>query len=93
MNLNGQVATRALEESNNVLGRPRLAVGKDEMERLFDIHRSWKDVASFLGVSTKTIQRCRIEFGLNVSKRTGPRSTYTEARQKTVPIQHWKTFL
>ena len=81
MNLNEQAATGSVEESNDVLGRPRLAVGKDEMERLFDIHRSWKDVASFLVVSTKTIQRRRIELGLNVSKRTGPRSTYTEIMQ------------
>lgn len=81
MNVNTQVATGTLEESNDVPGRPRLAVGKNEMERLFDIHRSWKEVASFLGVSTKTIQRRRIELGLTVSKRTGPRSTYTQILQ------------
>ena len=48
------------------------------MERLFGIYRSWKEVASLIGVSTKTLQRRRIEMGLSVSDTVGPRRTYTD---------------
>ena len=60
------------------LGRPRLNLEQCEIERLYDIYRSWNQVASHLRVSVRTLQRRRIELGLTVSGRTGSRKTYTE---------------
>lgn len=78
MTLNEPVPRSTLEDVDNVFGRPRIAVEKAEMERLFGIYRSWKEVASLMGVSTKTLQRRRIEVGLIMSNRVGPRRTYTD---------------
>ena len=58
-------------------GRPKLQITRVELERLFDIYKSWKEVASFLGVCERTIQRRRIELGMPTSSRSGPRSTYS----------------
>eukprot|EP00112_Aurelia_sp_Birch-Aquarium-sp1_P026258 Seg920.7 transcript_id=Seg920.7/GoldUCD/mRNA.D3Y31 product="hypothetical protein" protein_id=Seg920.7/GoldUCD/D3Y31 len=76
--LNEPVPISTLEDVDNVFGRPRIAVEKEEMERLFGIYRSWKEVASLMGVSKKTLQRRRIEVGLIMSNRAGPRRTYTD---------------
>ena len=65
------------ENANETYGRPRLLVDKVEIERLFDIYHSWREVAAMLGVSTRTLQRRRTELGLELSRRRGPRITYT----------------
>ena len=59
------------------LRRPRLRVSAVEINQLFDVYRSWKDVALHLGVSVRTLERRRNEFNITVSDRTGSRSTYT----------------
>ena len=58
-------------------GRTKLRITRVELERLFYIYKSWKEVASFLGVCERTIQRKRIELGIPTSSRSGPRSTYS----------------
>lgn len=58
-------------------GRPKLQITRVKLERLFYIYKSWKEVASFLGVCERTIQRRRIELGMSTSIRSGPRSTYS----------------
>lgn len=58
-------------------GRPRKDVPKDESQRLFNIYRSWKDVASQMGISERTLYRRRQELGLVTSSRDGPRNTFS----------------
>ncbi len=60
-----------------VWGRPKSQITREELESLFDIYKSWKEVASFLGVCERTIQRRRIELGMSTSSRSGHRCTYT----------------
>ena len=54
----------------------RLRVSAVETNRLYDVYRSWKDVALHLGVSIRTLERRRNEFNITVSDRIGSRSTY-----------------
>jgi hypothetical protein len=39
---------------------------------------SWKQVASSLGVSERTLQRRRTELAMSTSGRSGPRGTYSD---------------
>ena len=71
-----------MEGSLSQIGRPRKQVSKEDIEALFNIHRSWKTVANVIGVSQKTLQRRRQECGLTVSAPAGPRQTYTEISQE-----------
>lgn len=68
-------------ENTGANGRPRKIVGKNELERLFSIHRSWSKVAEIIGVSSKTISRRRVEFGMSISERCGERQFYTKISQ------------
>jgi hypothetical protein len=47
------------------------------MEHMYEIYKSWTQVAAHFGVSAKTIQRRRRETGMTVSTRSGPRCTYS----------------
>jgi hypothetical protein len=60
------------EESMN--GRPKKNITREEMEHVYEIYKSWTQVAAHFGVSAKTIQRRR-ETGMTVSTRSGPRCT------------------
>ena len=71
-----------IEESSNHFGRPRKKVEQAEVERLYDIYRSWEDVAKQLGVSVKTLQRRRVEFGLDISGSSAPHENYTKISQQ-----------
>ena len=59
------------------LGRPRQRVSAVDINRLYDVYRSWKNVALYLGVSVRTLERRRNEFNITISDRTGSRSIYT----------------
>ena len=64
-------------EGMGQVGRPRKDVPKDELKRLFNIYHSWKQVASQIGISERTLYRRRQELGLVTSSRDGPRNTYS----------------
>ena len=70
-------AANDLHEEGTI-GRPRKSITREEMELLYSIHKSWKEVAALLGTSERTIQRIRRETGMTTSSRTGPRSTYSD---------------
>ena len=65
----------------DLIGCPRKDVSKEDIIHLFDIHRCWKVVAKELGISTKTLYRRRIEYGLETSEKNGPRNHYTHIDQ------------
>ena len=46
-------------------GRPRLDVGKDQIEYLHAMHFSWEKIAQLLQVSLSTLQRRRRAFGFD----------------------------
>ena len=60
-------------------GRPRYSVSNDAISGLHRIHRSWREVAENIGVySYRTVLRRGREFGMSVSNRRGPRSSYSD---------------
>ena len=59
------------------IGRPRKIISREHIERGFEVFQNWKIVARQLGVSSKTLRRRRLEFGMNISETSGPRLTYT----------------
>lgn len=61
------------ERQPNTTGRPRKNITNAEIENFYDLHRSWKVVASLMGVSQRTLARRRNEAGLP----SGPRATYS----------------
>ena len=53
-----------LEDTRDRFGRPRLAVDKTEIERLYDIHLSWEKVADILDlIKDITKKKDRVWFG------------------------------
>ena len=46
-----------INHEENTTGRPRKSMTREEIERLYNIYKSWKDVAAHFHVSEKTIQR------------------------------------
>ena len=77
LNSNHPCFVPSAEPTYTGLGRSRQRVWAAEINRLYDVYRSWKDVALHLGVSVRTLERKRNEFNITVSGRTGSRSTYT----------------
>ena len=65
------------DEEAGLSGRPRKLVTKEELERLYDISRSWQEVAAQIGVSERMMYRRRQEFGMTTSSRSGARNTYS----------------
>ena len=61
------------------IGRPRKVISREDIEREFEVSQNWKIVACQLGVSSKTLRRRRLEFGINISETSGPRLIYTNA--------------
>ena len=59
------------------MGRPRKIISREDIEREFEVFQNWKIVARQLGVSSKTLRRRRLEFGMNISETSGPILTYT----------------
>lgn len=57
-----QVLVSALEESTG--GRRRYIVPREQVEVLRSTGMSWTAIANFLGISTKTLQRRRAEYGI-----------------------------
>ena len=66
------------EADEGGIGRPRKNVLPEEVNQLFTIYQSWTDVAKELGISVKTLYRRRLEFGMDVSTKTGPRNYYSK---------------
>ena len=46
-------------------GRPAYNITKDQIEQLRETGMNWCSIAEFLGVSERTLQRRRIEFGID----------------------------
>ena len=46
----------------NIIGRPLLAITREQLEHLRSLYFSWQKIAKLLHVSISTIQRRRIEF-------------------------------
>ena len=67
-----------LVRSINSYGRPRKNISKEDIEREFRIFRNWKLVASQLCISSKTLRRRRVEYGMEVSPGIGPRTVYSD---------------
>lgn len=67
--------------SSNV-GRPRLTVSRENIIFLFNLYKNWKIVSFILGMSERTIRR--LEYGLNISRRQGSRSTYSDVSQERI---------
>ena len=55
--------TQSQQTASNI-GRPLLAVTRDQLEHLRSLHFSWHKISKLLSVSISTIQRRRSEFGL-----------------------------
>ena len=72
-----QVNNQESEEQSTSFGRPREVISKEDIETQFGIFRNWKLVAHQLGISTKTLHRRRVEFGMEISRKVGARVTYT----------------
>ena len=82
LNSNHPCSLPSAEPTHTGLERPRQRVSAAEINRLYDVYRSWKDVALYLGVSARTLERRRNEFIIIFSDRTGSRSTYTTISNK-----------
>ena len=52
------------QQSASKIGRPPLAVTRDQLQHLRSLHFSWQKISKLLHVSISTIQRRRSEFGL-----------------------------
>ena len=76
LNSNHPCSLPSAEPICTLLGWPRLRVSAVEINRLYNVYRSRKDVAFHLGVSVRTLERKRNKFTITVSDRTGSRSTY-----------------
>ena len=48
-------------------GRPAYNIRKEQVEKLRDTGMNWTNIASFLGISTRTLHRRRIDFGIKQS--------------------------
>ena len=65
-------------EENQLCGRPKFAITREEIERLYHIHLDWIQVSYQLGVSERTLRRRRAELGMDISSSQGPRSFYSD---------------
>ena len=63
-------------------GRPRFNVPPQIISGLYDIHRSWIEVARETGVSYRTLLRRRHQYQLPVAQILGPRNNFTEISQE-----------
>jgi hypothetical protein len=70
-------------EQNEHPGRPRFHVPPVQMiSGLYDIHRSWIEVAREAGVSYRTLLRKRHQYQLSVAKIRDPRNNFSEISQE-----------
>ena len=59
-----------VDRSHRGLGRPRLDIGRDQLEHLLSLSFNCTQIASILGVSRMTVYRRRQEFGMLDEPRT-----------------------
>ena len=69
--------TKDLVHEKVAIGRPKKIISREDIEREFEVFINWKIVARQLGVSSKTLRKRRLEFGMNISETSGSRLTYT----------------
>ena len=69
-----RLSTSYAYNGQNVPGRPKFNITKEQLEYLSSMSFSWSQIANILGVSRMTIYRRRVEFGL-VTEPTTPIST------------------
>ncbi|XP_028411998.1 uncharacterized protein LOC114534730 [Dendronephthya gigantea] len=69
-------------ERSEHAGRPRFQVPQRVISGLYDIHRSWVEVAREAGVSYRTILRRRHQYQLPVAETRGPRNSFSEISQE-----------
>ena len=69
--------TRDLVHEEVAIGRPKKIISREDIEREFEVFINWKIVARQLGVSSKTLRKRRLEFGMNISETSGSKLTYT----------------
>ena len=74
------------------IGRPRKVISREDMEREFEVFQNWKIVARQLGVSSKTLRRRRLEFGMNISETSGPRLTYNNISNERICVVKLEIF-
>ena len=67
--------------------RPRKAISREDFEREFDVFQNWKVVARQLGVSSKTLRRICLEFGMNISETSIPILTIYQMRICVVNLE------
>ena len=48
-------------------GRPSYDITKEQIEQLRDTGMNWKSIASFFGVSERTLHRRRVDYGIEAS--------------------------
>jgi len=53
-----------------LIGRPRLGIGRDQLEYFVSLSFNWTWIAAILGVSRMTVYRRRQEFGMLDEPRT-----------------------
>jgi len=56
--------TVPIDRSHERIGRPRLGIGRDQLEYFVSLSFNWTQVAAILGVSRMTVYRRRREFGM-----------------------------
>ena len=64
-----------LSETTEHIGRSKVEVSKEIIERLFELHWSWQTVASILEILVRNSLRRRTESQMPVSNPIGPRIT------------------
>ena len=69
--------TKDLVHEKVAIGRPKKIISREDIEREFEVFINWKIVARQLGVSSKTLRKRHLEFGMNISETSGSRLTYT----------------
>ena len=62
--------TAPIDRSHRRIGRPRLEIGRDQLEYFISLSFNWTRIAAILGVSRMTVYRRRQEFGMLDEPRT-----------------------
>ena len=67
--------------------RPTKVISREDIEREFEVFQNWKVVARQLGVSSKTLCRIHLEFGMNISETSIPILTIYQMRICVVNLE------
>lgn len=64
MSTSAESATGVRETVSTTKGRPRKDILKDQLEYLLSLRFTWKEIASLVGVSAKTVRRRAEEWDI-----------------------------